>query len=106
VNRAETVLDYPETGVTWREPLNQDAAVINFPARYAREPPGLIWFVLSRGADARRVTDVAPAVLAEAFAVRERIRTCSRSRLHFERASHVEVRRKHRARGQDHRRDS
>src|SRR5271165_6830668 len=35
-----------------------------------------------------------------------RIRTCSRSRLHFERALHVEVRRKHRARGQDRRRDS
>ncbi len=65
VNRAETDLDYQETGVALREPLNQDAVLINFSACYTRSLADLVWFVLSRRADARPAADVAHSTATE-----------------------------------------
>jgi hypothetical protein len=103
--------------------LDDCAEVADFSACYARELSSLVWFVMSPGADSHRAADVTQSTFAEAFVGSETglaelddaldvgaghhaIRTCSRSRLHFERASHVEVRRKYCARGQHRRRDS
>jgi RNA polymerase sigma factor (sigma-70 family) len=39
----------------------------DFPACYAKELPGLIWFVMGLGADAHSAADVAQSAFAEAF---------------------------------------
>jgi RNA polymerase sigma-70 factor (ECF subfamily) len=49
------------------------AAAADFSACYARELSGLVWFVMSLGADAHRAADVAQSAFAEAFVAWDRI---------------------------------
>jgi RNA polymerase sigma factor (sigma-70 family) len=88
VNCVETVLEFPGTDVAsgellaaQSEPLAAQAGdtaemapgIDDFSACYARELSGLVWFVMSLGADAHRAADVAQSAFAEAFAVWDRI---------------------------------
>jgi DNA-directed RNA polymerase specialized sigma24 family protein len=68
----ETVLDRPINDVALSEPLDQEAAVIDFSVCYVRELSSLVWFVMSLGADAHRAADVAQSAFAEAFVVWDR----------------------------------
>jgi hypothetical protein len=49
VNRRETVLDRFINDLALSEPLDQEAAVIDFSACYPRELSSLVWFVMSSG---------------------------------------------------------
>ena len=57
----ETVLDRPENDVVLSQPLDQEAAVIDFSVCYARELSSLVRFVMSLGADAHRAADAQSA---------------------------------------------
>lgn len=64
----DTLVVRPAGGQASTEGLAAD-----FSACYARELSGVVWFVMSLGADSHRAADVAQSAFAEAFAVWDRI---------------------------------
>lgn len=64
----ETLLVRPEA-----DQATKDRLATDFSACYARELPGVVWFMISLGADAHRAADLAQSAFAEAFVVWDRI---------------------------------